>query len=195
MTMKNKTDIRNEAKKAALSLENGYINRAGKKIQKRIISSEIYKKSKSVFIYVSLDNEAPTGEIINDAFAGGKTVLVPKCFENGIMKAVKIESTDDLEKGKFGIFEPKSYCSEYFPRNIDLAIVPCVSAFVNGARIGHGRGYYDRFFEKYQMTKICLCFERLLRDDIIMLDNDIYMDCVVTENGCYPNLLDGFGKL
>ena len=42
----------------------------------------------------------------------GKIVCVPKCSSDCQMKAVKINSLDDLETGKFSILEPKSYCKE-----------------------------------------------------------------------------------
>ena len=44
---------------------------------------------------------------------------------------------------------------------------------------------FDRFLNNSKGKTICLCFEERIRNDIIMDDNDIYMDQVITEKNAY----------
>ena len=75
----------------------------------------------------------------------------------------------------------KEYCKSVTKENIDLAIVPCVSADLNGGRIGHGLGYYDKYLENTKMHKIGLCFVKLLEKEIPIEENDMKMDEIITE--------------
>lgn len=177
----NKSDVRNEIKSRISSLSGEYIRTAGRQIENRVINSGLYKSSKTLFVYVSTKAEPPTIGIIAHALKSGKTVCVPKCFGKGIMKAVKIESLDDLSEGAFGIFEPKDCENTFGAESIDLAVVPCICASRDGRRLGHGGGYYDRFLEKNDTVKMCLCFEKLLCEDIQANEHDVIMDYVVTE--------------
>ncbi|MGN1118105.1 MAG: 5-formyltetrahydrofolate cyclo-ligase [Acutalibacteraceae bacterium] len=177
----NKSDLRNEMKSRISSLSGEYIRTAGREIENRVINSKLYKNSKTLFVYVSAKAEPPTLGIIAHALKSGKTVCVPKCCGKGIMKAVRIESLSDLSEGAFGIFEPKDCENTCGAESIDLALVPCMCASRDGRRLGHGGGYYDRFLEKNDTVKMCLCFEKLLCEDIPTNEHDVIMDYVVTE--------------
>jgi 5-formyltetrahydrofolate cyclo-ligase len=103
------------------------------------------------------------------------------------MKAVRIENTDDLVPGHLGIPEPRTVTDTADADDLDLIIVPCVTASPDGERLGHGAGYYDHFLKRTNTPKVCLCFDALLSNDIPMAEFDVYMDFVVTENGIYKS--------
>ena len=65
---------------------------------------------------------------------------------------------------------------------LDIIIAPCLSACLDGSRLGHGKGYYDRFLFSGNKKTICLCFRGMLCEEIPMTDNDVYMSLVLTEN-------------
>ncbi len=46
----------------------------------------------------------------------------------------------------------------------DLVMVHCVACSKDGRRTGHGAGYYDRFLSVSDLTRLRLCFEKLLTD-------------------------------
>lgn len=176
-----KSQLRLEIKDRLSSLTEAYLEGAGRKIEEKAISSSVFKNSKNIFIYVSVKNEPPTENIILESLRQGKNVFVPKCLGEGVMKAVRIESIDDLSPGMLSIPEPRDDSKTYGAENIDLVIVPCVSASKNMKRLGHGGGYYDRFLEKSKAYKLCLCYEKIICGDIVTDENDILMDFVLTE--------------
>ena len=152
------------------------------KIARAVLQSDVYRRAHSVFIYVSTPFEPDTRPILADAFRSGKRVYVPKCVDEHTMLAVEITGTADLVPGIWGIPEPAHVPEPYAPPTLDLAVVPCVGASPGGARLGHGAGYYDRFFENCETYKLCLCFADLLTDEIPMLPHDVLMDAVITES-------------
>lgn len=162
-------------------LDGGYIREAGERIARRVLSMKEYIDAECLFVYVSTENEPSTEAIISDALSHNKTVCVPKCYDGGMMRAVKIESTDVLQKGRFSIPEPTEG-EPIDPSLIDIAIIPCLAASSDCRRIGHGLGYYDRFLEKCPHAfKMCLCFNQRILPDIPTDEHDIPMDAVVTE--------------
>ena len=97
------------------------------------------------------------------------------------MLAVRIHSLAELQPGAWGIPEPRYWTEEITAYALDFILVPCVSASLDGKRLGHGAGYYDRFLAGKADHAVCLCFHRLLRDDIPITDNDAILPMVLTE--------------
>ena len=176
----NKKDLRKRLRIVSDSLSEYYKQEAGRAIAENVTELPLFKESKSLFIYVSTKSEPDTYAIIGEAFKQNKDVYVPKCLSENIMQAVKLTGFDELHEGVFGIREP--YASDMpSPDSFDIAVIPCVSAWNDGRRLGHGAGYYDRFFEDRKAEKICLCFEKMLCDEIPVSEHDICMDYVITE--------------
>ncbi len=170
-------------KRAAMTPQ--FLFAASESIARRVSSSEAFCQAEGIFSYVSLPNEPDTRALIELAWAKGKRVYVPRCRGKGLMEAVAVSSWQDLLPGALGILEPREeILSEPAPA-ISLALVPCVCAGLDGRRLGHGAGYYDRFLKFHPTAKICLCFHALLFPDIPMDAQDVWMDAVVTENGWF----------
>ncbi|MBR3768233.1 MAG: 5-formyltetrahydrofolate cyclo-ligase [Clostridia bacterium] len=176
-----KKSLRKEIRARAELLSYEYKSCASKEIQKRLIESSAFKTADKIFIYVATEKEPDTSLIISEALKCGKKVFVPKCIDKGIMIPVKIDEETKFSEGFMGIREPLIYNKNLPVPDIDLAVIPCVSANKNGNRLGHGGGFYDIFLSENKMTKICLCFNELLHDDIPTDEKDIQMDTVITE--------------
>ena len=176
----NKNEQRKNSRKILGTLSETERKNGSGIIFEKIISSEIFKKSRTVFIYVSMEIEPDTLRLIDYAIESGKTVCVPKCVSKTEMKAVRIDSLNELSEGKFGIMEPADTKKSVDKSEIDLAVIPCVAASASGKRLGHGAGYYDRFLENTEVYKMCLCFKELVFDDIPADENDIQMDEIIS---------------
>lgn len=72
-------------------------------------------------------------------------VLVPKIDQaTGSMVHIPINGKVEWEQNSFGIVEPKEG-NPIEAKMIDLVLIPLLAFDVNGARVGFGKGYYDRF--------------------------------------------------
>lgn len=172
--------IKEKSEGLSLSQKNG----ASEKITELFLACEEYKAAENIFIYVSTPNEPDTDEIIKRALKDNKNVFVPKCISRGNMLAVRITDLTVLSPGYMGIREPEGISGEESIK-IDTAVIPCISAYFDGKRLGHGAGFYDIFLEKHKPKKICLCFSELISEEIPMEDHDIYMDAVITQKGIF----------
>lgn len=152
-------------------------------MSKLVCAREEWKNAQTVFIYVSLTTEADTKGLLKNALDSGKRVCMPKIIGRGVMKAVEIKSLSDLKSGMFGILEPDDGCRTVDTDEIDLIILPCFAAGEDGARLGKGGGYYDRFCAHSEAPRFALCPETFLfgRDEIPTEKWDVKADFVVTE--------------
>ena len=179
-----KAALRREMLEVRNALSDAYIAQAGADMQKHLLASPLYTEADTVFLYVSTEKEPGTRLILRHALAVGKRVCVPKCVNRREMLAVRIRSLAELAPGRMGIPEPAGGEETIGPEAMDLIAVPCVAASLDGKRLGHGAGYYDRFLARADSRRaVCLCFQRMLRDDIPMDEHDIWMPAVLTENG------------
>lgn len=157
--------------------------KADQSIFQQIIESPRYKQADTLFCYVSTEDEVNTWTILAKALEDGKKVAVPLCIGKGIMEARQIQKLEDLEKGAYGIMEPKEECKKVQTDQIDLAIIPCVSADKKGRRLGHGAGFYDRFLQDTDFYKIMICYRALMLENIPTAEHDIIMDQVIYDEG------------
>lgn len=178
--MTSKAQIRRKIAALVQTLDLEQKKREDEQMIKNILKSEIYERAQCIFCFVSTAREVNTRLLLEDALLQNKTVCVPRSLPDGIMEAIQIQSLNDLESGRYGIMEPKS--GKVIPSmDIDLAIIPCCCASRKGARLGYGKGYYDRFLNGTKMKKIVLCREGFLREDIPMEAFDQRMDIVCTD--------------
>ncbi|MBQ7624994.1 MAG: 5-formyltetrahydrofolate cyclo-ligase, partial [Clostridia bacterium] len=160
-----KKELRKIIKNKAGALKREYVISASRAICERLFALRKFAAAKSLFVYLSAGKEVQTDEIIEEARASGKEIFVPVCVAPGVMRAVSLSGAR-LELNKYGIREPVSWEREAAPGDLDLIIVPCVSASKDKRRLGHGGGYYDRFLKESLAFSACLCFDKLLSDDI-----------------------------
>ena len=115
----------------------------------------------------------------------GVRVAYPISKKDGIMEAYLPQSADCFEKGAYGILAPILSKSTYIPpEEIDLILVPCVAFDEDGNRMGHGKGYYDRYLPlcNHTVTTIQVAFEAQRIERLILIDTDEKPGQIVTED-------------
>lgn len=99
-----------------------------------------FQTAKSVMIYYPTHNELDVLSLIKK-YKREKTFLLPVSHRH-YMEACPYEGNAKMHRGKFNIPEPTT---PPFAGKIDLIIMPGVAFDKHGSRLGHGRGYYDKF--------------------------------------------------
>ncbi len=155
------------------------------KIKKRLYESLLYKNSSFIFIYVSLNNEVNTHDIIKESLKNGKRICVPKVksIKEG-MEALEIKDFSELvECGTYKILEPKNFENKVDPKEIDLAILPGLAFDNEGGRLGYGGGFYDRFLPKLknESPKIALAYDFQMVNSVPRDFHDILVDEIITD--------------
>lgn len=178
-----KRQLRKKIKQERDQLGAEYCRRSDSAIMKHIRSLTEYRNATTIFCYVSRGSEIDTFPILEAALEEQKRVCVPRCEGQGLMDAYQIQSIQDLQPGKFGILEPPKSCVCIAPKEIDLALIPCLTCDYEGNRLGYGGGYYDRYLKRWDFLKIVLCRSRTMTETVPHEETDCRMDIIVTENG------------
>lgn len=148
-----------------------------------LVNSDFYIEAKRIFIYVSYENEVETKDIIQYSLDNKKEIYVPKTnIKEKTMKAIKINSLDELIVDNYGILEPKDVDKKSISDKFDLIIMPGLAFDRNGNRIGYGGGYYDKYISNlnYKVLKIALSYDLQLFKNIKSENHDIKVDCIIT---------------
>ena len=142
---------------------------------------KLIKDTKSVGIYLSLKEEVDTFALLKRLLALKIKVSSGVCTKPNILNFVIIEDLAQLKKGMLNIYEP---VGEVIAKNmIDVMIVPMVAYDKNRHRLGHGKGYYDRYLADYQGLKIGLAYKYQEVENIPWEKHDIKMDIIINEEG------------
>ncbi|HOK39998.1 MAG TPA: 5-formyltetrahydrofolate cyclo-ligase [bacterium] len=136
---------------------------------------------KSIFIYVSKENEVDTFELIKILLNENYKITVPKInIEKKIILPVQLFDINLLKIGRYKIYEPLNN-----DINIDFEIifVPGIVFDNNFNRIGYGAGYFDKFLKEHiTKLKIGLAYSFQIINKIINEPNDVQLDGYITEN-------------
>jgi len=114
----------------------------------KIVSQFLYNyikkhNCKVVMLYIPLKIEINISNLITQLRKEGITLLVPFMVGKSF-RLVKYRLPIKIKS--FGVKEPN--ISNIFYKKIDLAIVPIIGMDKTFRRVGFGKGFYDRFFEK-----------------------------------------------
>jgi len=135
--------------------------------------------ARSVLAYASVRSEVPTAELLRWILESGKSLAVPAVTGEGSMIAARAGSLGHLAPGFRGIPEPPLEPAG----PVDVAVVPGVAFDLACARLGHGGGFFDAFLAAVPATtKIGVCFDFQVVDELPAEPHDVRMDLVVTES-------------
>ncbi|MDB1963089.1 MULTISPECIES: 5-formyltetrahydrofolate cyclo-ligase [Clostridium] len=194
MNKEEKKVLRNKILEIRDSLNNNEKELMDNKIFNELINTDLYKRSINIFIYISFSNEINTRNIIEKAFKDKKNVFIPKVYKDDkLMKAIKLNSIDELKKNSMGILEPIDDSNYIEKENIDLIVVPGVVFDKECNRIGYGGGYYDRYLKdiKSKENKIALAYDLQIVDKIESEVHDIKVDYIITNTRALKNTNNG----
>lgn len=187
-------DKKNALRKQAHSSRNDQANKD--ELSRRIVGAFMalpeYATADTVMFYVDVRSEVRTRLDLEAALDSGKTIVVPWCNDDGELELFKLTSMDQLELGMYKILEPRKELRDQPQHQIsveqlDLIMVPGVGFDQRGARMGHGKGYYDKLLEhaRTDAPLIALAFECQMFPDIPVADHDVFMDKIITEDAVY----------
>ena len=153
-----------------------------REIQARLLFSREYRDAGTVLLYMARPHEIDTKMIFYAALANHKTVGFPVCTDDNRMIFRRVDSLNNFEKGRYGIFEPKDDCEEIALDTDTLCVCPALSCDMRGYRLGFGGGYYDRYLSGFPGVKAALCYASGIIPTIRSEAFDIKMDVIHTDS-------------
>lgn len=175
-----KNELRREMKRRNLSMTAGERAERSRRLFARVEALPEFEAARTVAFFCALGDEPETQPALERWLARGKRIVVPR-VEGERMEFFEY-APGVMESGAFGICEPGAGAVCCPTAEIDLVIVPGTAFSPLGARMGRGRGYYDRYLSRldFRGTKVGVCYAHQLVGTLPCEPHDVAMDRVVT---------------
>lgn len=191
-----KQALRREIKRRLSALSDGEKLRQSLVVSHKLFRHPKYVSCKRIAVFLSMDDEVRTEEIIKDVFKAGKSCFIPRYESNSNhMDMLKLSSLQDMETlpvTSWNIQQPadddNSREEALAAGGLDLILMPGLGFDRSGKRLGRGKGFYDTYLErcmKHSKRKpytIALAFREQLCQEIPVDDNDVLIDEVLYED-------------
>lgn len=147
-------------------------------LTEKFLSTDAYRQAKTIYGYLSYNQEVRTGPLLAQALKDGKAVAVPKvCGEE--MRFILMTDLDAVAKGYAGIPEPIAD-GPIAQDPTALVLMPGLAFDRQGRRLGYGGGFYDKFLAaEPNHPKITLCYDFQLLPALETDSHDIPVDLVI----------------
>ena len=178
--MKSKSALRKEFKNRIQSLSSSERRTLENAALSNLEKNNLFLTAQTILSFWSLPDEISTHNF-NEIWCERKQILLPVVVGDKL-ELRRFEGVEKMKKGAFGIMEPQGEAFTDFD-SIDLAIIPGVGFSPQGARLGRGKGYYDRLLPNLRCPKIGLALPCQIADEIPTEEWDIFMDEVIFGNG------------
>ena len=143
-----------------------------------------FSRAQRVALYSPLPSEPDLDTLWQH---GPRTFCYPRVAGEKI-EFVEVARLEDLVAAAWNPWVREPALSEsqiVSPSEIHLVLVPGLAFTREGARLGRGGGYYDRFLAQLprETTKLGVCFDLQLVEALPSESHDVHVDGVITESG------------
>ena len=176
-----KAVLRKEMKERLKGLPEGRKRELDEALCRQLLSLPEFSAPRTVYAYASLSWEPDTWEILRALLSRGFRLALPR-VEGREMRFYFVPDLKELSQSFMKIWEPKA---DAVPADDSeaLVLVPGMAFSRDGARLGKGGGFYDRFLAAEPDHKtIALAYGFQLMEQIPTGVYDRPVDQIVTEN-------------
>ena len=152
----------------------------------KLIKFKIKKKFIKIALYYPSSYELNVFKILEFNHFLVHDTLLPVVDKNNLMSFFSWKKNDILFVNKFGILEPNKTEAKV----PDIILVPVLAYDENKYRLGYGKGFYDRYLNKYlkhykNILTVGVAFSFQKHHKLPINQNDVKLDFVITEKGVY----------
>jgi 5-formyltetrahydrofolate cyclo-ligase len=151
-----------------------------------LIKSKFKKKKFKLGIYYPSSFEINVLKLLEFNYISNQNILLPIIKENNSMNFFPWKKNEVLQVNKFGMLEP-------IKSNLNVPNVMLVPLLVfdsNKYRLGYGKGFYDRYLNKYlkkfkNILTIGVAFSFQKHHKLPINNDDVKLNYILTEKGIY----------
>lgn len=175
--------LRLRARAAVAALTAAERKQAGARLINSIANHPTWVNAEKIMLFSPLHDEPPVERLLDHAIDAGKTACLPRYVpaDDHYEAAIVADTRRDLVAGRFGILEPAVNCASLPLKQLDLVLVPGVAFAPCGARLGRGRGFYDRILAAVTGARVGVAFAEQLFDAIPMESHDVRLTALITQ--------------
>ena len=151
-----------------------------------LIRHKFKKKIIKVALYYPSNFELNVLKILEHRNFSNQEILLPVTDKNNLMNFFSWKKNEVLYVGEFGILEP----IKSIPKIPDLILVPILAFDRNKYRLGYGKGFYDRYLNRYlkkfkNIFTVGIAFSFQRHDNLPVSQKDVKLDYILTEKGIF----------
>ena len=166
------------AKKRALTDEQ--IVRYSEELAQKLFAHPLYQAAKSIYGYMSYNQEVRTMPILRQAQADGKRVAVPKVYGDE-MRFLWLDNLDAVAPGAYSIPEPIAD-GPVADDETALILMPGLAFDLQGRRCGYGGGFYDKWLAQHPgHPLLALCYGFQVLEHLETDAHDVPVNYVIAE--------------
>ena len=152
----------------------------------KLIKKKFIKKKINLSIYYPASFELNVLKLLEINYFARQNILLPVIEENNLMNFFKWKKNEALFVNKYGMLEPIKSIA-VIP---DAIIVPLLAFDKKKHRLGYGKGFYDRYLNKYlkkfnKIITIGIAFSFQKYHKLPVKNNDVKLDYILTEKGIF----------
>jgi 5-formyltetrahydrofolate cyclo-ligase len=148
---------------------------ASKRLRQHLHSLSLWKSAKVVFGFTSLPGEP---DWMGGELPPEKIFAYPRAGDDGTLVFLLAA---EFQTGALGIREPIGTTMAPTP---DLVLVPGLAFDTTGARLGRGKGFYDRWLAANPtVCSVGICFKCQIVENLPSEAHDARVSAIVTEEG------------
>ena len=150
------------------------------------IKSNFKRDDLKLALYYPTNFETNVLKLLENKYMINKNILLPVIEKENVMNFFPWKKNHVLLVNKFGILEPIK--TNFKIPNIIL--VPILAFDRNKYRLGYGKGFYDRYLNKYlrkfsNILTVGVAFSFQKHHKLPVSNNDVKLDYILTEKGMY----------
>ncbi len=175
-----KKTLRAEVSAKKRALTRAQIEECSARLAGRLFEHPAYRAARSVYGYLSYNQEVRTLPILERAQRDGKRVAVPKVFGDE-MRFLWLDDLSAVAPGGWNIPEPVADGPEADDETA-LVLMPGLAFDAGGRRCGYGGGFYDRWLARHPgHPLVALCYSFQMYEKLETGAHDVPVDFVISE--------------
>ena len=152
----------------------------------KLFRYRLKKKNIKLALYYPSNFELNVLKILEFNKILAQDILLPVTDKNNQMKFFTWKKNDALFVNKFGMLEPRK-TQVKVP---DIMLVPVLAFDKDKYRLGYGKGFYDRYLQKYlrkfkNILTVGVAFSFQRHHKLPINYNDVKLNFIITERGIY----------
>lgn len=157
-------------------------------LREQVVRLPEIARAEGVLACLSFGSEIDTWRLVEQLRGQGKAIFVPRSSRRDGQLHVHPYPCE-LRELSFGLRQPVPWAPEVPCEDIgslvDVVLVLGLAFDRDGYRLGHGKGYFDRFLSGRSVTALGICYPFQLLETIPHDDVDVPMSAVVTSSGIH----------
>ena len=151
----------------------------------KLIKLRLNKKFFKIAIYYPSNFELNVLKLLEFNSILAQDILLPATDKKNLMNFFSWKKKEELYVNKYGMLEP----SKTKVKIPDIILVPILAFDKNKYRLGYGKGYYDRYLNKYlklrNILTVGVAFSFQRHHKLPINKKDVKLNYIITEKGIY----------